>query len=84
MVNKPKELPKLHRAVWKGDLSKVKASTSSMRITTLNSLDKAKRYESTLQAGTTLTFVLCPLQNGPAFGVCQGLGGDRDPPLCQL
>ena len=47
VVNKPKDLPKLHRAVWKGNLSKVKNSTNGIRKSVLNSLDKGKRLATT-------------------------------------
>ena len=43
-VQKEKELPKLHRAVWKGNLDKVKKLTKSMKTSELNSTDKEKRY----------------------------------------
>ncbi len=48
VVSKPKDLPKLHRAVWKGDISKVKSSTNVIRTSVLNSLDKSKRSDSAL------------------------------------
>ena len=43
VVNKTKDLPKLHRAVWKEDSAKVKSITSSIRKSVLNSYDKNKR-----------------------------------------
>ena len=43
-VQKEKELPKLHRAVWKGNLEKVMKLTKSVKTSELNSTDKEKRY----------------------------------------
>lgn len=42
-MKKVKELPKLHRAVWKGNLEKVKKLTKSIKRSDLNSTDKEKR-----------------------------------------
>ena len=42
-VRKVKDLPKLHRAVWKGNLEKVRRLTKSVKTSELNSTDKEKR-----------------------------------------
>jgi hypothetical protein len=44
MVAKLKELPKLHRAVWRGDLIKVKSIGNGIRKTVLNTMDKEHRF----------------------------------------
>ena len=44
VVTKVKDLPKLHRAVWKEDLDKVKSVTSGIKKAALNGLDKNKRW----------------------------------------
>ena len=43
-IQKERELPKLHRAVWKGNLEKVMKLTKGMKTSELNSTDKEKRY----------------------------------------
>ena len=43
VVEKVKDLPRLHRSVWKGNLVKVKRLTKSMKNSELNSVDKEKR-----------------------------------------
>ena len=43
-VQKERELPKLHRAVWKGNFEKVMKLTKGMKMSELNSTDKEKRY----------------------------------------
>ena len=43
LVRKVKDLPKLHRAVWKEDINKVKAATNGIKTSVLNSHDKWKR-----------------------------------------
>ncbi len=42
-VKKVKDLPKLHRAVWKKDINKVKAITNGSKASVLNAYDKEKR-----------------------------------------
>ena len=44
VISKVKDLPKLHRAVWKGNMTKVKSITKGIRKKDLNATDKAKRY----------------------------------------
>ena len=43
-VQKEKAIPKLHRAVWKGNITKVRKLTVNMKKSELNSTDKEKRY----------------------------------------
>lgn len=43
VVTKLKEMPKLHRAVWRGDLIKVKSIGNGIRKTVLNTRDKEHR-----------------------------------------
>lgn len=43
IVTKLKEMPKLHRAVWRGDLIKVKSIGNGVRKTVLNTRDKEHR-----------------------------------------
>ena len=43
MIAKEKDLPKLHRAVWKGDLMKVKQLTKNAKERELNARDKEDR-----------------------------------------
>ena len=43
-VLKVKDLPKLHRNVWNGNLTKVQSITNGMQKAALNSYDKNKRY----------------------------------------
>ena len=43
-IQKERELPKLHRAVWKGNFEKVMKLTKGMKMSELNSTDKEKRY----------------------------------------
>ena len=52
VVSKLKEMPKLHRAVWRGDLMKVKSIGNGIRKTVLNTRDHKYRlacfYETTM------------------------------------
>ena len=43
VVAKVKDMPKLHRAVWRGDLIKVKSISNGIRKTVLNTGDKEQR-----------------------------------------
>ena len=43
VIAKEKDLPKLHRAVWKGDLTKVKQLTKNAKERELNARDKEER-----------------------------------------
>ena len=45
VIAKEKDLPKLHRAVWKGDLTKVKQLTKNVKESELNARDKEERWE---------------------------------------
>lgn len=45
VVTKVKEMPKLHRAVWRGDLIKVKSIGNGIRKTVLNTRDKEYRFD---------------------------------------
>ena len=42
-VAKVKDLPKLHRAVWKCDMKKVKTATKGIKKNDLNAFDKSHR-----------------------------------------
>ncbi len=42
-VSRLKDLPKLHKAAWKGDLTRVKHVTKDLKKGEINSLDKEKR-----------------------------------------
>ena len=42
-VRREKSLPKLHRAVWKGKLDKVKKLTVNIKTSQLNAADKEQR-----------------------------------------
>lgn len=43
-VPKVKDLPKLHRAVWKCDMNKVKTATKGIKTNDLNAFDKGRRW----------------------------------------
>lgn len=43
VVSKLKQMPKLHRAVWRGDFIKVKSISNGIRKTVLNTRDKEHR-----------------------------------------
>ena len=43
VIPKDKDLPKLHRAAWKGDLVKVQQITKSFKKNEVNAVDKEKR-----------------------------------------
>ena len=43
-ISKVKDLPKLHRAVWKCNMHKVKTATKGIKTSELNAFDKGRRY----------------------------------------
>ena len=43
-MSKAGDLPKLHRAVWKGDLNKVKSVTKGLKSKDISTFDKEHRY----------------------------------------
>ena len=45
VIAKEKDLPKLHRAAWKGDLTKVKQMTKNVKKSDLNARDKEARWD---------------------------------------
>lgn len=71
VVNKPRDLPKLHRAVWKADITKVKTVSNGIRKAILNSHDKGKRSALIfpLLLSLFINYVLF-MQDCTAFGLC--------------
>ena len=55
VITKEKDLPKLHRAAWKGDLAKVKQMTKNIKKSDLNSRDKEARWGM----GASLSLCCC-------------------------
>ena len=71
-VVKVKDLPKLHRAVWKCDMNKVKIATKGIKPSILNSFDKERRQVFNLSLSLT------PLCRGfilKDFALARGGGG---------
>ena len=58
VIPKEKDLPKLHRAVWKGDLVKVQQITKNFKKNEVNAVDKEKRCRYILLLSSHFHFLL--------------------------